>query len=112
MRKDPGWIESDLIPMNGFRASAVDLGWLKEKALTIVEEKGKEYGAHGLEHLICLFLRQCIQRLKNEFVFADPERNTLEVRLVAKDDDGYYEYKFAVAIPVELWIAPNTSTQK
>jgi hypothetical protein len=44
-------------------------------------------------------LDKCVQRLKSATVEPDSERNTVEVRFVTKDDNGYYEYRLGVPVP-------------
>lgn len=100
-RKDPELADQEYIPMNGFPASAVNLGWLKDACIRMVAEKWGEYGGYGLSRLIDAFLSVCIQRLKTASVRPDAERGTIEVRFETKDDHGYYEYRFAVPMPDE-----------
>lgn len=101
MRKNPDWKDLEVIPMGGFRASAVDLGWLKDRAIRIVVDKLDDHGPHGVAHLVCMMLRRCVQRLKGEMVGADTDRNTIEVLFETKDDEGHYEYRFAIPLPVQ-----------
>lgn len=101
MRKDPEMKDMETCPMNGFRASAVDLGWLKDKCVRLVEEKWEEFGAYGLSALIDEMVARCVQRLKSMIVRPDYERRTFEVMFNTKDDEGHYEYRFAVPLPDE-----------
>lgn len=102
MRKESDWKDIELIPMSGFRASSVDLGWLKDKALKMVEEKHDDCGPEYICGLIFMMLQRCVQRMKAELTRADYERNTIEVYFITKDDTGSYEYRFAVPLPVEI----------
>lgn len=103
MRKSQDTTDYQFIPMNGFRASAVDLGWLKDRAEKMVEEKGSQYGSYGLCHLVSQLLDRCVQRPKGGIVTPDAQRGTMEVRFETKDDEGHYEYRFAVPLPAEVW---------
>lgn len=98
-RKDPEVMEQKFIPMGGFRASAVDVGWLKDKAEQLVEDKFEEYGPAGVCGLIDLMISRSVQRLKVLIVHPDSERMTAEINMTTKDDHGYYEYRFAVVLP-------------
>lgn len=100
-RNDPDLEDVRFIRMNGFLASNVNLGWLKDRAMRIVEEKFGTLGKYGCCRIIDMLAGETVQRLKCALVRPDAERWTIEVFLVTQDDEGQYEYRFAVPLPEE-----------
>lgn len=84
-----------VIPMEGFRASHVDLGWLSEEildyVLTIPDSDPKRLAA-----LIGEELPQVVQRLKGCSVSADDWPEAISLSFETKDDSGTYSYSLSV----------------
>jgi hypothetical protein len=85
-----------VIPLHGFRASCVDLGWIQDQVNLYVRRH-----APTVEDLIALVeaeLPQVVQRVKA--ISVDPERwpHVVEIAFETKDDLGSYSY--LVSIPL------------
>ena len=101
--ENDGFEEVGTISMRGFRAAAVDLGWLQDRIReywfkyepdweTAVQEIGEGLG-------------RVVQRLK--YLNLNKTKTHIEVEMRTKDDHGYYSYEFALYI--EKDVRPNGS---
>lgn len=102
-RRDMGKVA--VIPMQGFPAAWVNLGWLQLKADTAQKELLDKHGMSYVAKVVELIVVESVQRVK--FIKAVPAQKTtrqkeirqIDVKFRTKDDDGYYSYEFYVNLP-------------
>lgn len=84
-----------VIPMEGMRASHVDLGWLSDEILDYVQTV-PDCKAERLAKLIDVELPQVVQRLKTLSVSTKDWPEALSLSFETKDDAGSYHYSLSV----------------
>ncbi len=84
-----------VIPMEGFRASHVDLGWLAEEILDYVRTI-PDCDPARLAALIGEELPQVVQRLKGCSVSTENWPEAISLSFETKDDSGTYSYSLSV----------------
>ncbi len=84
-----------VIPMEGFRASHVDLGWISEEILDYVLTI-PDCDPGRLAALICDELPQVVQRLKGCSVTTEDWPEAISLSFETKDDSGTYRYSLSV----------------
>jgi hypothetical protein len=89
----------NVIPMDGFAASNVNLGWLQDE----IEEYWRQHRPTSREMMTWVVqdIELVVQRLKDVRVRWRDESaaRLLLVSLTTKDDHGVYEYEFAARLP-------------
>jgi len=93
--------DSEFISMNGFRASAVDLGWIRDRVAKIVDEKLDDLGCMCVSTLVEMFITRSVQRVKTGTANHLYEIGALDVRFTTQDDEGHYDYHFLVPVSDE-----------
>jgi hypothetical protein len=84
-----------VIPMQGFCASRVDLGWLSDEILDYVQTI-PDCDPDRLAALIGKELPLVVQRLKSYSVSTDDWPEVISVSFETKDDRGWYRYALSV----------------
>ena len=99
IRKEGEHEDVAFIPMGGFRASQVDLGWLLDKAYKAVEELHEEFGPRYICGVLEGLIQKCVQRMKLVTTRYDGVVGSIKVCFTTKDDEGWYDYSFEVSVP-------------
>jgi hypothetical protein len=87
------------IPMEGFSASNVDIGWLKDRIRDTWHESSLnvEDFAEALDWGLT-YMVQRVKKLEINQVELSQEQALLEIDMTTKDDFGYYGYHFNVKL--------------
>ncbi len=101
MRKDETLEDPQIISMSGFRASCVDLGWIRDRFEKLVKTLYLRYGPYYIMPIMDAVIGKTVQRLKSQMMHYDSGRATIEVLFVTKDDEGSYEYRLGIPTPIE-----------
>jgi hypothetical protein len=88
-----------MISMEGFRASNVDLGWLRDEIDDYVSTMPGVMPADVVE-TITNELPRVVQRLKSCSVDTADWPESLKLAFETKDDNGWYEYSLSVYLDV------------
>jgi hypothetical protein len=86
-----------MIPMQGFRASHIDLGWIQQQVLSfVVTHPGIE--CNEVCEQIEAELPMIIQRLKSFSIVSDDWPESVELEFETKDDVGSYHYRLRLPV--------------
>lgn len=104
-------MEIGMIGLQGFKASAVDLGWLNTRIKNCAEQRwpanqvrlaAPKHSPVEVQNLILQELPKVVQRLKRIEVIVDEGKKEgftrYSLKFTTKDDFGWYEYGFEVVI--------------